>query len=153
MDDGYGLEGTRTPGEKWLAIDQLARESIGQKLWDLLVGDKFQLVKREWPHPFQSIIEDFTTDRDRELALRNGTIAWYENIFWDNIVICGVADVVEVLHFAGFTRNVEAIFYDHPVQEGNNHDDGPGEGWYTRNQNTGGEHHPVQTLTTFRGPR
>ena len=79
-------------------------------------------------------------------ALKNGTLAWSRYPMQDKSPSPGVSDIVEILHFAGLSKNVEAIFDKYPVIN-NNYET---ERWYTSKQHMeNNRHHVIQTRAHF----
>lgn len=139
-----GLDATAEA--KWNALAQADRAAIGTQLWALYNGP-FQGVIKRWPVALKNAV-DWDPDAG-DGALTTGTQNWHGEGHGN--ALHGVSDLVEVLHFAGFTLSVAAIFDAHPATFGSVERPGAPAQLDVRPWHTSiGAHHPVTTMATFR---
>ena len=160
--DGYDYYG---PGmdafngrAKWKVLGENGRKAIGQALWRLLgippshgLAPAFGVAIKQWPKWLQDRIKSDV--QKHRSALTRGSLSWSPvttGILAPPLRFLGgmdnVSDIVETLHFAGFTTDIETIFNAHPILI--THVPLPTnetEGWHT----VRAPHHPIQTQATF----
>ena len=144
-DEGLESDAYATAEAKWNALTQADRAAIGTRLWAVYNGHYRHGPPRHdgsgyWdlPRSLRRFLHDFFhRDLESIRKLIAGTLDWIGD--WGSY---GVSDLVEVLHFAGFTPNVEAIFDAYPAAFGPN----DVRRWHT----SPGGHYPVSTMATFR---
>ena len=146
-DAYYGGDFAFDGRAKWMVLGKTRRVAIGQALYKMLDNHNFKRVIRQWPSWVRERIESDV----QKLKQTNGDLSWY-GTQTSSRGMDGISDIIETLHFAGFSKAIETIFLNHSITLSKvktrvlqSVPTGDTEKWTTVRP----LHHPIQTQATF----
>ena len=120
--DEFGAENGFGPIPKWAAIGEHARNNIWKGVRSVMLTTNddldptFKTAIQKWPNWVQARVETDIMRTSQTVPINCCHWDWEPQLeAEEERRMASVSDIVETLHFAGFTKSVESIFNAHPI--------------------------------------